>query len=149
MPENLFSSPMFLWIIVIILSAIVEASTIQLVTIWFAIGGIASLIAEAAGASFTVQIILFFALSLLLLIFTRPICKKLMKNNNADLAKNQISGKLAIVTQKIDPTNKTGRVKLDDVNWKAESLDNSVIEEGERVIVKKTHGTTLIVEKSV
>ena len=66
-----------LWIVVFAAALIIEAASFALVSIWFAAGALGALIAAAVGAPFWVQLIIFGILAGLLLIFTRPLLKKL------------------------------------------------------------------------
>ena len=56
-----------------VLFLIAEASTVSMTTLWFAIGALAALIASAAGGELWLQIVLFLAVSALLLELLRPI----------------------------------------------------------------------------
>ena len=62
-----------IWLGIMILLLIIEAVTVGLTTIWFAAGALAAILASMLGIGITGQIILFSGVSLLLLIFTRPI----------------------------------------------------------------------------
>lgn len=144
--QNLSSSPLVLWIAVIIISAVIEAASVQLLTIWFAIGAFAALIADACSAPFYIQIFIFLFVSIVLLIFTRPILKKLMnKNQKTDV--NSEVGKTGTVTTEINPQKNEGRVMLGDVSWIAKSKDMSVIPADAKVKIEAVDGTTLIVSE--
>ena len=67
----------FVWIAATIAFIVVEAATTQLVTIWFAAGSAAATIAALLKADTLVQLIVFVAVSLIALVITRPIVKKL------------------------------------------------------------------------
>ena len=69
--------PFLLWGGLFVLTVLVEFATQQLVSIWFAAGSLAAFLAVCFGASLPVQGILFLAVSVLLLIFTRPICRRI------------------------------------------------------------------------
>ena len=59
----------------------VEIITLGLTTIWFAGGALAAFLAALAGGPLWLQIILFFAVSILLLYFYQPIAIKYMNKN--------------------------------------------------------------------
>ena len=65
------------WIIVLVAAILAEAASAALISIWFAAGAVAALIAAALGASWILQLTLFVVFSAILLIFTRPLVKKL------------------------------------------------------------------------
>ena len=68
-----------LWLVILAIFLIREAVTVGLVTVWFAGGALLAAIASAAGADIRVQWILFLIVSLILLIFTRPLAVRYMK----------------------------------------------------------------------
>ena len=59
--------PAFLWLAAAIILAIVEANTVQLVSIWFAVGALAAMVPAIIGMSFTVQFAVFTVVSILAL----------------------------------------------------------------------------------
>lgn len=138
-------SPTILWLLLTIVLLIVEAVTVNLVTLWFAVGAFAAMFVSMSSVDPIWQWVVFLAVSILLLIFTRPIALRYIKKapTNADSA----IGKIGIVTEKIDNIAATGRVKLDGNSWAARSQDESIIEEGAEVQVKEIQGVRLIVVK--
>lgn len=64
------------WICAAVLFGIFESLIAQLVSVWFVIGAVAALVSSLAGAEFYVQIIVFIAVSVLMLLITRPLVKK-------------------------------------------------------------------------
>ena len=85
MPEY---TMLILWIALLIAFIVVEAATVQLVTIWFAVGAAAALISELCSAPVWLQWVIFAAVSLVALAVTRPLVKKFSKKRvqptNAD-----------------------------------------------------------------
>ena len=138
----------FVWIAATIAFIIVEAATTQLVTIWFAAGSAAATIAALLKADTLVQFIVFVAVSLIALVITRPIVKKLTKQKFSPTNADRFIGEKAVVTQEIDNIAQTGLVKLQGTVWTARTADGSVIAEGETVTVKTIEGVKLIVEKA-
>ena len=67
-----------MWLIVLAVFLVIEAITVGLTTIWFAGGALVAAIASGAGAGILVQWILFLVISLVLLIFTRPLAVRYM-----------------------------------------------------------------------
>ena len=59
-----------LWLVVLIVSIGVEVATLGLTSIWFAGGAVVAVIAAALQAPIWLQILLFFAVSLLLFVFS-------------------------------------------------------------------------------
>ncbi len=133
-----------LWVTVIVTSAIAEGVTAALVSIWFIAGGLAALVAQMAGASITVQVAIFLVVSLLVIVFLRPLAVKVLYKN-ADKALNSIVGKQAIVKESIDNINCTGEVFIEGKMWSARSNDGSSIKEGTIVTVESVEGVKAIV----
>ena len=71
------------WICAAVLFGIFEALTVQLVSVWFVIGAVAALVSSLAGAELYVQIIVFIAVSVLMLLITRPLVKKKLGQGRA------------------------------------------------------------------
>lgn len=138
----------FVWIAVTVAFIIIEAITTQLLTIWFAAGAAAAVIATLLDASPLVQCIVFVAVSLIALIATRPLVKKLTKQKFSPTNADRFIGETAIVTENISNIAQTGLVKLQGTVWTARSADGEAIPEGETVTVKKIEGVKLIVEKT-
>ena len=129
-----------LWSVLLILFIIAEAITVQLVSIWFAIGSLVALIANFCGANTLVQAALFVGVSFAALLLTRPLVKKFSTPKI-----QRIIGERAIVTEEIDNLRATGIVKADGKSWSARSADGSIIPAGSVVEVQKIDGVKLIV----
>ncbi len=138
----------FVWIGALIAFIVIEALTVQLLTIWFALGSLAALIATLCSASLPVQITVFAVVSLVALIVTRPFVKKFTGLKYSPTNADRYINEKGVVTQTIDNIRETGCVKVKGTVWTARSADNSIIEEGETVTVKQIEGVKLIVEKS-
>lgn len=65
-----------IWIGLIVIFLIVEGLTAGLVTIWFAVGALAALIAAMFHAPLWLQLVWFFAVSIAAFAVTRPLVKK-------------------------------------------------------------------------
>jgi len=135
------------WLAATILMFILEAVTVNLVSVWFALGALGALIAALLGAKLWLQIVIFFLVTILTLILTRPLVKKYFNKNhheptNADTA----IGKICIVTEDIDNLSYTGQVKLDGMVWTARSKEGEAIKKGSKAKVLSIEGVKLIVE---
>ncbi len=137
-----------IWVIAIIVFLLLEAATFQYICIWFAGGSLGALVAYALGATLNVQIIVFFVVSAILLILTRPLVKKLMNGRKEKTNIDNIPGKIAKVTQTIDNIGAKGKVMLGAMEWSAVSNDESIIEEGKIVEVLEVKGVKLVVRES-
>ena len=70
------SADSIFWIAALILFIIVEAVTVGLASIWFAIGAVAALICALLRGPIWLQVVWFLAVSVATLILTRPLVKK-------------------------------------------------------------------------
>ena len=129
----------FVWLGIIVLAVLFEMGTTQLISVWFAAGGLCGLVAALLGAPVTAQAMIFVLITGVTLAFTRPFVKK--TNTNAD----RYLGKIAVVTVEINNTLGTGQVNVLGSIWTARSADGSVIPEGKRTLVESIDGVKLIV----
>lgn len=134
------------WIIVMIACLIIEIATVGLTTIWFAGGSLIALLAGIIGAPIWLQVILFFAVSVLLLIFTRPWALKYLKPHKTRTNYEEAIGKKVRVTAKIDNVAGTGTVVLNGQEWTARSEQDDVTFDVDSMPeVVKVSGVKLIV----
>ena len=133
------------WGAVFVVMLIAEIASMQLVSIWFAVGAAGAFIAAMLNLPFAVQFTVFVVVSLVLLLFTRPLLAKLrvkqQPRTNADLN----IGETAVVIEEINPALGTGRARLGGVDWIAvsESGDNIPVEAV--VMVTQVDGAKLVV----
>lgn len=113
----------YLWILVIILLAAVEAITINLTTIWFVASAIISLILSFFTDNFVIQFAVFTIVGIVLLITTRPLLTKFLNSKKELTNLDRIVGMKGVVTEEIE-TNKFGEVKVDGKKWTAFSDKN-------------------------
>ncbi|MGN1404511.1 MAG: NfeD family protein [Ruminococcus sp.] len=138
--------PFLIWGGLFVLTVVAEIISQQLISIWFAAGALAAFVAVCFGASTVVQCVLFVAVSVLLLVCTRPIVKKVFTFGIKDTNTQEI-GRIAVVIQPIDPVKGTGRVRLDGVDWIAVSQNGVVIPEETSVRIEAVEGTKLFVSQ--
>lgn len=135
------------WIIVLVAAILVEAATAALISIWFASGALAALIAAALGASWMIQLTLFVVFSAILLIFTRPLVKKLFPKKFIPTNSDSYAGKTAVVVEDIDSARGMGRVKFNGVDWIAVTENGELIPKDTVVRITAVKGAKLLVEK--
>ncbi len=139
-----------IWLIAAIVLVIVEILTAGFGSICFAIG--AALAALAAGIgidSIAWQIVIFAVVSLLTFVFLRPAVIRFLDKKSKDVKTNAdaLVGRKAIVSERIDAAQHTGRVAVDGDDWKAVSEDGSVIEKGTNVEIVKLDSIILTVKQ--
>ena len=136
----------YFWTALTMIFVVIEFATVQLVTIWFALGSIAALFVCSLRAPLYVQIIVFLAASTLFLLLTRPLTTRLTQKNYSPTNADRCIGKIATVMEAIDNVNGKGSVKIDGNVWSARSEDGEPITSGQRVRVLKIDGVKLIVK---
>ena len=137
---------LYIWIAVICVAALVEAFTMQMVSIWFVAGGIVSLILYFCGVSYEIQIIVFIAVSIILLISLRKLCLKfLLKNTDEKTNIDSLIGREAKLLKDIS-LGELGEVKLGDVVWTATTKDETHLSAGTLIKIVQVQGNKLIVQ---
>lgn len=135
------------WTVLLVLLVAVEIATMGLTTIWFAAGALAATVAAACNAPLFIQIALFLIVSVLMLVFTRPVAVKYFNRERTKTNAESLVGQKGIVTGEINNLKASGQVTLNGMEWTARSAaQEGVIAEGSVVIVKEIRGVKLIVE---
>ena len=134
----------FLWFITFLLLLVIEIVTINLVTIWFAVGAIAALVASLFTDVIVIQLALFLVVSLICLVVTKPLMKKIKAFDVVPTNSDRVLGKIGEVITPIEK-NKYGEVKIYGNIWTATS--EKPIEVGSKVRVLAIEGVKLIVKK--
>lgn len=135
-----------IWLLVAIIFGVIEATTVQLMSVWFSVGAVAAMVVALLGGGIWLQFIVFLAVALLVLAFTRPLVKKVLKVGRVHTNADSVVGRIAAVTVDIAGPGEVGRVLVDGQDWAAVSEDGAPIQKGERVLVKAIEGVKLVVE---
>ncbi len=134
------------WLAALVVFVVVEILTMGLTTIWFAGGALTAFIVCVAGGGLAAQIVLFFAVSCVLLFFTRPIAKKRFNNDRIRTNAESLIGEQAVVLEPIDNLNASGLVQIQGQEWTARSKDGKIRMEKDTVVeVTAIEGVKLIV----
>lgn len=132
------------WFLIFLVLLFIELITINLVSIWFALGAVVAMISSFFIESTLVQIVVFVVASIISLIITKPLIKKFKTVNVEATNLDRVIGKTGFITKKITSSD-YGEVKVLGTIWTATSDEE--IDVGTKVIVKKIDGVKLIVEK--
>lgn len=134
------------WVIVAVILALIEAATPSLITLWFVAGALAAAVAALLGAGIGMQVVIFLVVSIVLLIFTRPILIKRMNVGKERTNVDALIGKKAKVTKEVRRLE-SGEVRVNGLTWIALPLDGEkVFPVGCEVTISKVEGVKLIVE---
>lgn len=134
------------WAIAIVVFLVIEALTVGIASIWFALGSICALIAALLGAPEWLQIAWFLLISIVTLIFTRPVVKKYVNGRRQPTNADRVIGMKATVREEINNLAGTGSALADGKEWTARSSDGEIIPAGSVVNVLAIEGVKLIVE---
>lgn len=135
------------WLFVVVCCIIIEASTVSLTTIWFAAGALFAWLIHIIGLGIEIQVFVFLLVSIISLVYTRPIFVEKLKIGKYKTNTDLLIGQQFKVETTIDNINNDGEVNVRGQIWSARSVDGEVIEKGELVVVKEIIGVRLIVEK--
>ncbi len=137
------------WAVAVVIFIAVETATVQLVSVWLAVGAfIAMLSAFFFGElGFAGQLAIFIVTSAVLVGITFPYVRKRRKKEHIPTNSELDKGKKAVVIEEINSANGTGRVTLNGVDWKA--VSDSIISADSIVTVVSVEGAKLIVKQEV
>ena len=137
-----------IWLIILVVCIVVELITMGLTTIWFAGGALIAAIAAALSLPLWLQILLFLAVSLVLLYLTRPVAVKYFNKDRVKTNAESLVGQQAIVISEIDNLQGIGQVTVGRQEWSARTADdNKKLPVGSVVIIRAISGVKLIVEE--
>ncbi len=137
--------PVF-WLIAAIIFAVSEALTVGLVTIWFAGGALVALAAALLGVGIPVQVVLFFVVSIGLLVSTRKLFVNKLKTGKSKTNVDALIGEEAMVLTEIKPFA-PGSIKLRGQEWTAVAKEDSLtIGSGKIVKVVAIEGVKAVVK---
>lgn len=136
------------WLVVLVVLVIIELLTMGLTTVWFAGGALVATIAALFHAPLALQIILFLAVSALLLFFTRPLAVKYFNKDRIRTNAESLVGRQAIVISEIDNLQGTGQVNVGGMEWSARTREDGVrLPVGTVTTVLAINGVKLVVEE--
>lgn len=148
MLEAFFSNaPALVWLILAVILAVVEGVTFALISIWFSVGALAAMIISLNSLPLWMQILVFVAVSGIMLLLTKPLARKAMNKKAEKTNADRVIGQTGKVTQRIDNLRTSGQANVLGQTWTARSADDSVIDEGELIRVLEIRGVKIIVER--
>lgn len=134
-----------LWLVLLVVFLIVEASTVTLVSIWFAAGSLAALLAALFGAKLWLQVTLFLFVAVLSLIALRPLFRRFIRPRLTATNVDSVIGTTGLVTASVDNVTAVGQVKLGAMEWTARSTSGAPIPAGTLVKVDRIEGVKAFV----
>ncbi len=135
-----------MWIIIAVIAAIIEGASVQLVSIWFAVGAGVTAIASVFVDDIVVQLAIFAIVSTICLLITRPLARKLKKSaGETPTNSDRYIGKIAEVIADINNNESVGQVKVEGSVWSARSSTGESLPVGTSVVVNRIEGVKMIV----
>lgn len=137
--------PMICWAAAVIVFAVAEGLTAGLVSVWFAAGALAALIASACTDSILIQMIVFLAVSLAALLLLRPLARRALTGRRVATNADRVIGAEGVVTLTVDNLNAQGQVSVAGRVWTARAEGGELIPARTKVRVLRIEGVKLIV----
>jgi len=134
-----------LWLVLFVGFLLIEGATVTMVSLWFAVGALAAMVASFLHAKIWLQVVLFLVISGVMLILLRPLSKKYFTPKLLRTNVDAVVGSMGRITESVDNINATGRVKLGAMEWTARSSDNQPIPAGQLVKVDRIEGVKAFV----
>ena len=136
----------FIWLTLLVVFLIVEAACpVHLVSVWFAVGSLAAMLAVWLGAPAWLQIAVFLVVSGALLAALWPIVRKCLNPRIVKTNVDAVVGMQGYVTADINNLDAKGQVKLGSMEWSARSTTGDPIPQGALVRVDRIEGAKVFV----
>ena len=133
------------WLVLMVVFLAAEASTVSMVSLWFAAGALIALLTALAGGPAWLQTLLFLAVSAGLLLALRPLVRKYLSPKLTATNVDSVVGTTGLVTATIDNVSAVGQVKLGAMEWTARSTSGQPIPAGTLVKVDRIEGVKAFV----
>jgi membrane protein implicated in regulation of membrane protease activity len=137
----------WIWIIIGVLLIIGEIFTAGFFLIWFGVAAIIAGIIAFFELSVVWQGVAFVIISAILLAGTRRLADRFTKKQPAGIGADRFIGKTGVVLEEIDNDKNTGRIRVEEDEWRADSLEGDIIPKSTKIQVMKLEGTHMIVKK--
>ena len=133
------------WLVLTVVFLIAEASTVTVISLWFAAGSLTAMAMALLGGSIWLQVLTFLVVSAVALTALRPLAQKYLTPKLTPTNIDSVIGSVGIVTSGIDNIAANGQVKLNGMEWSARSTSGAPIEIGTKVRVDKIEGVKVFV----
>ena len=136
------------WLISFGILLLIEICTLGLTTIWFAAGALLAFLMAVLNLSLWIQAIVFLAVSVLLLVFTRPIMTKHLNAKTTKTNAESLVGGKARVLIPVNNLKSEGQVMVGGMEWSARSTKDEVtFQKDEMVRIAGISGVKLMIER--
>ena len=133
------------WLAAMVIFILAEASTVTLVSIWFAAGSLAAIVVALTGGGLGLQVTVFLMVAIVLLASLRGAVRKhfipRLHKTNVD----SVIGTVGVVTTAVNNVAALGRVTISGMEWTARSTTGASLPEGMKVRVDRIEGVKVFV----
>ena len=133
------------WLAAMVVFIAAEAMTVSLVSIWFAAGALGAILVALLGGGLVLQVTVFLALAVALLLSLRSIVRKHFTPHVTKTNIDSVIGATGIVVTPVNNIAALGQVQINGMEWSARSSDNSHIPAGVMVRVDRVEGVKVFV----
>ncbi len=139
------------WLLIIVICIFAEIHTNAFIAVFVGAGAIVPFFLALASVPFAVEAVLWLVISAALVGALRPAAlHRFHRKGVIDLsapAKSTMTNLTGFVEDAVGDEGHPGRVKIKGESWRAVTSSNETIPDGAQVVVRKTYGTTLWVER--
>lgn len=133
------------WLAIFIVMLGIEIATLGLTTIWFAGGALLATLVAAIGLPLYVQIPVFLVVSVVLLLFTRPVAQKYFNKERIRTNAEGLVGQTAVVTENINNFKGIGKAVINGQEWTARSAEDATeLERETKATIVAIEGVKLV-----
>jgi len=139
-------NPVAVWLIAAIILGVIEMLSLDFFCLMLSFGCLAAMLTALAVDSWTVQVIVFAVVAILLLFLVRPIMLRRLRRNSPHAPTNvdRLIGQHVEVLEAV--SDKTGLIRLEGDHWTARTVgDSAPIPTGHEAVVQRIEGATAIV----
>lgn len=134
-----------LWLAAAVLFAVIEAATLGLTSVWFALGALAAMVCALLHLPFWTQLAAFVLVAAVTVWFVSSRVRTRFNRSRKPTNADRIIGRAGVVEETIDNPASRGVARVDGVLWTARSLDGAPIPAGTVVTVRAIEGVKALV----
>jgi len=142
---------MEVWIMWLILAAILmigEVFSAGFFLFWFSIGAAAAGLTALLKGDEILQLVVFVVVSGVLFATGKKFANKVTKKQPPGIGADRFVGRIGFVTEEISSSANTGKIRIGQDSWRAESENGEIVPVNTEVKVLRVDGTRAIVQKS-
>lgn len=135
----------WIWMVIAAFFVIAEIFTMGFFLLWFGIGAAVAGVLALLGVGIGWQLAAFVLVSGVLFAVSRRFAERFSKKQPPGIGADRFVGLEGIVLEEIDNAKNTGRARVKEDEWRADSETGEIIPQGTRITVARMDGTHLVV----